>query len=226
MKKILFLICLIFCSVFAVNYARQVIIIHKETFKPESVSFKQSAPDKLLREGDIIFQSVTSGQGRAIQIATGSKYSHCGIIYKNGNDFYVYEAIQPVQNTLLKKFTDRGDNGHYVIKRLKNAKEVLSPSVLQKMKDEAEKMNGKNYDLTFGWSDERIYCSELVWKIYQRGAGIEIGKLSKLREFNLSDELVQVKLKERYGNNIPLDEPVISPGAIFESANLEIVYSN
>jgi hypothetical protein len=33
-------------------------------------------------------------------------------------------------------------------------------------------------------------------------------------------------LKERYGKNIPLDEDVISPGAIFESEVLETVLTD
>jgi uncharacterized protein YycO len=88
------------------------------------------------------------------------------------------------------------------------------------MKMEANKFMGKNYDLTFEWDDERIYCSELVYKIYKRGAGIEVGKLQKLSEFDLSNPIVKAKLVERYGTKIPLDEPVISPGAIFTDTNL------
>ena len=88
------------------------------------------------------------------------------------------------------------------------------------MKTEANKFIGKNYDLTFEWDDERIYCSELVYKIYKRGAGIEVGKLQKLSEFDLSNPIVKAKLVERYGTKIPLDEPVISPGAIFTDTNL------
>ena len=42
------------------------------------------------------------------------------------------------------------------------------------MKNEGEKFKGKNYDLTFEWSDDKIYCSELIWKIYKRSTGIEI----------------------------------------------------
>ena len=38
-------------------------------------------------------------------------------------------------------------------------------------------LEGKHYDFWFEWSDERIYCSELVWKIYRRGLGIELGEL-------------------------------------------------
>ena len=35
-------------------------------------------------------------------------------------------------------------------------------------------MNNKDYDLYFEWSDDKIYCSELVWKIYKNGADIEL----------------------------------------------------
>ncbi len=41
------------------------------------------------QNGDIIFQTSTSGQSKAIQIATGSKYSHMGIIYKQGEDMEI-----------------------------------------------------------------------------------------------------------------------------------------
>jgi hypothetical protein len=36
-----------------------------------------------IKNGDLIFQTSTSKQSKAIQLATDSKYSHCGIIYKN-----------------------------------------------------------------------------------------------------------------------------------------------
>ena len=85
---------------------------------------------------------------------------------------------------------------------------------------------GKNYDLTFEWSDDKIYCSELIWKVYQRGAGIELGKLEKLSSFDLSAEAVKRKMKERYGAHIPMDETVISPAAVFESERLIQVQSN
>ena len=94
------------------------------------------------------------------------------------------------------------------------------------MKSVGASFNGKDYDLYFEWSDDKIYCSELVWKIYKRAVGIEIGKLKTLNEFDLSNPLVKNKLRERYGNNIPLNELVISPGDMFESDLLETVSSN
>ena len=94
------------------------------------------------------------------------------------------------------------------------------------MKQEGEQFRGKNYDLTFEWTDNKIYCSELIWKIYQRATGVEIGTLEKLSSFDLTSPVVQAKMKERYGNKIPLDEWVISPEAIFNSELLRVVKSN
>lgn len=94
------------------------------------------------------------------------------------------------------------------------------------MKQEGEKFKGKNYDLTFEWSDDKIYCSELIWKIYKRATGLEIGKLEKLSDFDLTNEVVKQKMKERYGDKIPMDEIVISPKAVFDSELLTTVKEN
>ena len=67
--------------------------------------------EKVLRDGDLIFQTSLSGQSRAIQEATGSKYSHCGIIYRDGCDYFVYEAVQPVKSTPLAQWIARGKGG-------------------------------------------------------------------------------------------------------------------
>ncbi len=176
-----------------------------------------------LRDGDIIFHTSSSAQSIAIQKATHSKYSHMGIVFiRNGNP-YVYEAIKTVQYTSLKKWVARGDGGHYVIKRLRDADRVLTPEAVANLRQVAAKFQGKPYDLTFEWSDSRIYCSELVWKIYDRGLGLPVGRLQKLRDFDLSDPIVKKKMKERYGKAIPMDETVISPGEMFSFEGLAVV---
>lgn len=169
------------------------------------------------QSGDIIFQTSTSGQSKAIQMATGSIYSHMGIIYKQNDNFFVYEAVQPVKLTPIDEWIKRGENGHYVVKRIKDSKRLLTTETLAKMKQLGEKYAGKDYDLYFEWSDSKIYCSELVWKIYKEALNLEIGELELLSDFNLTDKSVQQKLIERYGNNIPKDELVISPAAMFNS---------
>ena len=174
--------------------------------------------------GDIIFQTSQSSQSVAIQRATRSKYSHMGIVYiKNGQPL-VFEAIEPVKLTPLGNWVARGDGGHYVVKRLSNAKERLTSEGLERMLEVGKTFEGKHYDLYFEWSDDRIYCSELVWKIYKRALDIEVGELQTMGEFDLSDPLVQAKVRERFGEWFPKNETVISPGAIFASELLSLVY--
>ena len=186
------------------------------------VSLSSSFNDNL-KDGDLIFQTSRSSQSKAIQLATNSQYSHCGIVFKEGNSFYVFEAVQPVKRTPLAEWIARGEKGEFVVKRLKNAEQTLTPDVIQKMKEIGKGFYGKNYDSAFEWSDEKIYCSELIWKIYKRATGIEIGNLEKLRDFDLSSKVVKQKIKERYGEKIPLEELVISPASLFESDKLVTV---
>lgn len=176
-----------------------------------------------LRDGDIIFHTSRSAQSVAIQKATHSKYSHMGIIFFRDGDAYVYEAIKTVQYTPLKEWVARGDGGHYVVKRLRDAGRILTPEAVAKLRQAAAKFQGKAYDLAFEWSDARIYCSELVWKIYDRALGLRVGRLQKLREFDLSDPIVRTKMKERYGEIIPMEETVISPGEMFSFEGLTVV---
>lgn len=176
-----------------------------------------------LHDGDIIFQSSYSGQSKAIQLATHSKFSHCGILFREGDQWYVYEAIQPVKKTRFEKWITHGDNNAYKVMRLKNADQILTGLVLTKLKNETTKHLGKDYDLTFEWSDTRIYCSELVWKAFKNSTQLDIGNLQQLKEFDLSHPVVKQKLSERYGTKIPLEEPVISPGNIAASQLLYTV---
>ena len=226
MKKGIIILGLLGIVIFGGLYAKRKFYDPKHRFDNVKIEVKQLVDNGEIKNGDLIFQTSLSGQSKAIQLATKSKYSHCGLIFKDHNGFYVFEAIQPVKRTPLDKWIARGQDGKYVIKRLKNANEILTPAILTKMKQVGDNFSGKNYDLTFEWSDYKIYCSELIWKIYQRSTGIEIGKLEKLSDFDLTNEAVKKKMDERYGNKIPMDEIVISPAAIFDSELLTTVKAN
>lgn len=175
----------------------------------------------LLKEGDIVFQQSISRQSAAVELATHSRYSHMGMIFKENGEFLVLEAVQPVQYTPLEEWIKRGKRGHIVIKRLKD--KTIDDEEIRKMKIQGESYVGKRYDIHFEWSDEKIYCSELVWKIYKDVLGVEIASLKKLKDFDLKHERVQSIMKKRYGDNIPYEETVVSPGDIFDSEKLELV---
>jgi uncharacterized protein YycO len=169
------------------------------------------------KDGDMIFQTSQSEQCEAVRIATNSKFSHCGLIYIINGKPYVYEAVQPVKTTPLEEWITHGKNDDYVVKRLKNAATVLDKTTIKKMKEYGKTFNNKDYDLYFEWTDDKIYCSELVWKIYKNAAAIELCPLAKLKSFNLKDNSVKAILKERYGNNIPYEEKVVAPSQIVNS---------
>ena len=226
LKKSLLIFGFLGLIILGVLYAKQKFYDPKYRLDNAKTEIKKLADESEIKNGDLIFQTSLSGQSKAIQVATHSKYSHCGLIYKDGNDFFVFEAVQPVKRTPLDKWIARGENGKFVIKRIKNAEQILTPATLQKMKQVGEEFTGKNYDLTFEWSDNKIYCSELIWKVYQRATGIEVGRLQKLSDFDLTNEAVQNKMFERYGKKIPMNEIVISPSSIFDSELLTTVKAN
>jgi hypothetical protein len=143
-----------------------------------------------------------------------------GLIFIRSGEPYVLEAAASVRYTPLRGWIKRGVSGGFVVKRLGTG---LDAQQVERLRATAQTFLGRPYDLIFEWSDTRIYCSELVWKVYDRALGVKLGDLQRLRDFDLSDPVVSAKIKGRYGTAIPLDEPVISPAAMFGSPALTVV---
>lgn len=179
-----------------------------------------AASEPALRDGDIIFQQSVSFQSKALEIATRSPFTHCGLIFHKDGKPYVFEAISTVTWTPLKSWIERGIGGHYVVMRLKNP---LSDETLQPLRVAAQAFEGKDYDLMFNWSDDAIYCSELVWKAYDNALGIELTPLKTYRDYELNNDEVQRLVKERFKFDIPWDEKAVAPSDLMESPLLETV---
>jgi uncharacterized protein YycO len=118
-----------------------------------------------------------------------------GIVFFRNGSPHVYEAIKTVQYTPIRKWADRGEDGRCVVKRRGEADRILTSQAVKRLRQAGAKFQGKPYDSYFEWSDKRIYCSELVWKIYDRGIGIRVGRLQKVRDLDLSDHIVKTKIK-------------------------------
>lgn len=174
-----------------------------------------------LKTGDILFITSASGQGKAIQLATKSKFTHVGIVFVEKGKTYVYHAVEPVMKSTLDEFLSYSSDGKFVAKRMKGA--VLNESTNEKMREMATGLLGKHYDIYFNWKDDEWYCSEFVWKLYERNYKTEVGKLRPLKDFDLSSDIVQKIMKKRYGKNIPYEEKMISPQDMFDSELLEEV---
>lgn len=178
--------------------------------------------DPVYKTGDIIFQNSHSAQSEAIKLATRSRFSHVGVIVFKNNQPYVLEAIEPVSLTPLKTWIARGDQKYFEVKRPKQALPINAPT--QKRLDSLQKIYlSKHYDIPFQWTDEKLYCSELVWKLYDQVYGLKLCPTRALKDFDLSNPLVQMALQQRYGKNIPMDEQVVSPEDLYRSTLLESV---
>jgi hypothetical protein len=146
-----------------------------------------------------------------------------GIIIHRSGFPQVFEAAEKVRYTPLSVWIRRGVGRRYVVKRLRRADDLLDGEMLSKLRRVAEELRGRPCDPWFDWSDTRIYCSELVWKIYKRALDLEIGHLQRMGELNLVDPVVRKELEKRYGRRIPLGEKVITPAAMFSSRELVTV---
>lgn len=168
-----------------------------------------------LREGDIVFQGNAGPQSDAVRKATGSPFTHCGVVTEINGRLAVLEAVQPVRITPIDEFIRRSLPGTFHARRLSSP---LNQERVGQARNWAEKQTGKAYDIKFAWGDDQLYCSELVWKLFDAG-GIELCKTRKFRDYNLNDPVVKRIIVERYGNeaNLPLDEPVVSPGDLAAS---------
>ena len=70
------------------------------------------------KEGDMVFQISKSKQSPFVALATGSVYTHCGIVIEKPDGLYVLEAVGPVKLTPLDAWKDRGVLDHVHTKRV------------------------------------------------------------------------------------------------------------
>lgn len=185
-------------------------------------------PHSALKDGDIIFQKSKSEQSKFIDMATDNPLTHVGIVFREkdrkGNEkLVVYEAVQPVKKTPLDSFIARGEEGNYLVRRLKDADKALDEKALSKMKSFMDSHLGKNYDSHFMWSNDRQYCSELVWKAYAEATGKKLGEPMPMGSYRLGDKELREAIEKRWGRKLPLDELMIAPSSIYKSRLLEPV---
>lgn len=182
------------------------------------MAFPMIAAGEALREGDIVFSSSDRGQGEAIIAATGSPYTHCGVVFEKNGKLMVLEAVQPVGVVSLEDFRSRSKPGTFLARRLKTP---VTPEKYRLAREWAEAQIGKNYDVRFLWDDGKLYCSELVWKVYDK-AGVKLCDPRRFRDYDLEKPSVKKIIQERFGSldNIPLEEKVVAPSDIAGSGLL------
>ena len=170
------------------------------------------------REGDMIFQSLPHCElVDAIEGATQSEWSHCGVIMREDCGWVVYEALGIVRCTLLTDWIRRGRNRRFEVYRLK-------PGItfgVEKLRSELQSFSGRPYDFHYAPDDTAIYCSELIHKAYERAKGIEIGTWQSLGSLDWQKFEAFILTIEPV---VPLDRLMITPVALTRSPLLERVH--
>lgn len=185
-------------------------------------SLPAAAQPTTYQDGDLIFHESRTRQSRAIQEATNSRWSHVGILFFRQGHWYVAEAVQPVRFTMLTSFIARGKNQDYEIYRVPG----LTESQQENIRTEVDKFMGQNYDPYFEWSDDSIYCSELVYKTFIEATGIEVGQVQKFGDLRLDGpyvkELIRRRIEDR-GRTLDLKEPIVTPASQINDERLRLV---
>jgi hypothetical protein len=173
------------------------------------------------RDGDLVFHESTSRQSSMVRALTRSSWTHMGVVFNEGTGPVVLEAVSPVRKTPLAAWISRGKDRRYVLKRLRAESSQLPSEVTKRMRALGFSWLGRPYDLRFRWDDEALYCSELAYKLFERGAGIRLGKVERAMDMNLDDPLVKKALQKRFaGSEFEPDEPVVTPDSIFNDPQL------
>jgi len=171
------------------------------------------------REGDIVFQSVPHGDlVDAIEGITGSPYSHCGVVVREGGAWLVIESIGEVRETPLSSWVRRGRADRFAVYRLKPPYAKNIPRFIAELRP----FLGRPYDYRYQMDDESLYCSELVWKAYKNATGEELGALVKLGDMNWKP--FEETIRKYEGGPPPLDRLMITPRHLSEAKQLEKVF--
>lgn len=167
--------------------------------------------------GDIYFQSLPSSPlVTTIEGATHSPYSHCGILNMSSDGWVIHEAIGPVRVTQLADWIAQGEDGAYDVYRLK---ESYQPKVEDFIEATFPYM-GRPYDIEYDFDDEKIYCSELIFKAFRSVFDEDLGEVVTLGDLDwepYEDFIISIDA------SLPLERKMITPKHLSEAKQLDPV---
>lgn len=171
------------------------------------------------RAGDFVFQSLDHNPLiDAIEGSSGSPFSHCGIIVRRDARWLVIEAIGPVKETPLPAWIAQGRDNAFVAYRLRAPLAEKIPAIIAA----AERYEGRPYDIHYDLDDERIYCSELIYKSVRDATGSTLGKVRTLGELDWRPYEKVIRSIENGG--LPLNRRMITPRDLSEAPELQQVF--
>jgi hypothetical protein len=169
----------------------------------------------LPQTGDLLFQSLPHNEViDAIEGASGSPYSHCGIVVNVDGNWKVLEAVGPVKETPLAEWIAQGRERKLAVHRLKPKFRRHIPEMIEG----ARRFLGKPYDIQYELDDAKIYCSELIYKGWLYATQKPLGKLVKLGDLRWQPHESIIR---RIAGGLPLERPMITPRDLAAAPELD-----
>lgn len=171
--------------------------------------------------GDVVIQNIDPCGRllRAVKAVSESEWCHCGVVDRKDGRWVVCEAVGGgVRYTDLDDFLMRGNRIRFVVYRLTDEFNHQA----DKFAKSCAQYLGRPYDSKYELDDEKIYCSELVYKAYESATGetlVDTQELSDLKwegheedikYYSESDDLVAV-----------LEREVVTPVSLTTSPRLK-----
>ena len=144
------------------------------------VPMASAAPD--LRPGDILLQPLNCSLCSLIEAEENTIYSHIGVVLAVTPQVIIAEAMSSVRRQTLAEFQKKTEAGQRtLVMRFRNEKlsDDIEKSQGMFVKTFETFFEGAKYDHEFRWNNfdetgrEKIYCSELVSKLFQAFVGID-----------------------------------------------------
>ncbi|MFT5354458.1 MAG: hypothetical protein ACI9KE_001663 [Polyangiales bacterium] len=180
------------------------------------IAHGQSGVENDVQAGDVIFHRSRSAQSRIIRQVTNSPWTHVGVVFEREGALWVLEAVQPVKWTALQTWVRRGRGAEYTIRRPRAA---LSGDALNTLREHGERFLGRRYDTRFEWDERRIYCSELVWLMFEQALGVRLSEPQRWRDLTLSRAARRLA-RQRLGRLPPPEALIVTPAALLDSTAL------
>ena len=172
-----------------------------------------------VQEGDLVFQHMSGVLMDVVADVMNNPYTHCGIVVQKPDGYYVLEAVGPVKETPFDLWIAQGIGQKVAVARLKGQFRPLIKGAICK----GRSFLGRPYDPRYRWDDDHIYCSELIYKSFQRSSGLVLADFVKLKD--LRWKKYEDFIRELDGGTLPLERAMILPISLLRSDKVEVVYS-
>jgi len=131
-------------------------------------------------------------------------------------------GIQPTNNEGRWDGSPHSNGEVISVRGLRDAETVFSEAATARFIQQGRALLGRHYDGKFEWDDRRLYCSELVYKLYERALQIELVEPERIEALKLSNPRVKRLVAQRLGPGRAPNpkEPIVTPASLTRSDKL------